>query len=231
MTQKWGKEWSFYQRCGFELQHDTTKLWYVPEIYRNMVVDCCRCTESGQRCWFRRKKRGEFLQQLLRGKAEAEESHALDIAHQLGFPQMGDPQKRLVSNGNRKSYLNGRFRGTPISGNSTCHVASSSEIPLGGKILKDLLLVSNIVNGHPQTSLLIEKGLPALFCCQQILKTHLSWNVKKCLHVDRRVLRRSLLEPLWIVSEYLTSQHLQRVTSTWRLDPKCIAHQTNINQL
>jgi hypothetical protein len=91
-----------------------------------------------------------------------------------GFPQMGDPQKRLVSNGNRKSYLNGRFRGTPISGNSTCHVVSSSEIPLGGKILKDLLLVSNIVNGHPQTSLLIEKGLPALFCCQQILKTHLS---------------------------------------------------------
>lgn len=90
-----------------------------------------------------------------------------------GFPQMGDPQKRLVSNGNRKSYLNlnGRFRGTPISGS---HVVSSSEIPLGGKILKDLLLVSNIVNGHPQTSLLIEKGLPALFCCQQILKTHLS---------------------------------------------------------
>ena len=39
MTQKWGKEWSFYQRCGFKLQHDTTKLWYVPEIYRNMVVD------------------------------------------------------------------------------------------------------------------------------------------------------------------------------------------------
>ena len=36
-----------------------------------------------------------------------------------GFPQMGDPQKRLVSNGNRKSYLNlnGRFRGTPIPGN------------------------------------------------------------------------------------------------------------------
>lgn len=175
MTQKWGKEWSFYQRCGFKLQHDTTKLWYVPEIYRNMVVDCCRCTESGQRCWFRRKKRGEFLQQLLRGKAEAEESHALDIAHQLGVSTNGRSSKKVGFKWKSKvPSINGRFRGTPISGNSTCHVVSSSEIPLGGKILKDLLLVSNIVNGHPQASLLIEKGLPALFCCQQILKTHLS---------------------------------------------------------
>lgn len=97
------------------------------------------------------------------------------------FPQNGGSSTRSVYNGNGTSCLSKWFRGTPHFRKPPLAILFQiQKYPLVGKILKDLLLLSNIVNARPQISRLIEIRFPAFFVASiLLLKTHLEWNHEK----------------------------------------------------